>query len=150
MIFGYKMNISAGIGPSIQAIQYIQTYDDLPVMIGSFVAQRRKEIQMWFVGLGVLANLELEYFFLPRLALNVGLSWLQSFTLPQREREAKSVDSGEYYYSREDVSYEAFGLDPFRLTNGDELDHTLYNASYGRLYAGISIYFRIESLSCTC
>ena len=138
---GYKMNISAGIGPSIQAIQYIQTYDDLPVMIGSYVAQRRKEIQMWFVGLGVLANLELEYFFLPRLAVNVGLSWLQSFTLPQREREAKSVDSGEYYYSREDVSYEAFGLDPFMLTNGDELDHTLFNSSYGRLYAGISIYF---------
>ncbi|UCF97284.1 MAG: hypothetical protein JSV89_19235 [Spirochaetaceae bacterium] len=138
---GHKLNIAAGLGPSIQAIQYVQAYDDLPVMVGSVFAQRRKEIEMWFVGLGVLANVELEYFFLPRLAVNVGLSWLQSFTLPQREREATSKDSGEFYYSRDNVSYEAFGLDPFMLTNGDELDHTLYNASYGKLYAGISIYF---------
>jgi TolB-like protein len=138
---GHKLNISAGLGPSIQAIQYVQTYDNLPVMVGSVVAQRRKEIQMWFVGLGILANVELEYFFLPRLAVNVGLSWLQSFTIAQNERQATSKDSGEYYYSRDDVSYEAFGLDPFKQTNGAELDHTLYNTSYGRLYAGISIYF---------
>jgi hypothetical protein len=50
-------------------------------------------------------------------------------------------DLAKKYYSRENVSYEAFGLDPFMLTNGDELDEKLFNASYGRLYAGISIYF---------
>jgi hypothetical protein len=110
-------------------------------MVGSVFAQRRKEIEMWFVGLGALANVELEYFFLPRLAVNVGLSWLQSFTLPQNERQATSAASGEYYYSRENVSYEAFGLDPFVQTDGVELDHNLYNTSYGKLYAGMSIYF---------
>jgi TolB-like protein len=138
---GHKLNVSAGIGPSIQAIEYIQSYDNLPVMVGNIFAQRRKEIQMWFMGVGAVANLELEYFILPRFALNVGLSWQQIFTLPQSERQATSVDSGEYYYARDNVSYEAFGLDPFMLTNGDELDHTLFNASYGKIYAGISIYF---------
>jgi TolB-like protein len=137
----HKLNISAGIGPSIQVIEYVQAYDNIPVMIGTYVAQRRKEIEMWFVGLGVLANVELEYFFLPRLAVNVGLSWLQSFTLPQGERQATSADSGEYYYSRDNVSYEAFGLDPFMQTDGQELNHGLYNASYGKFYAGVSIYF---------
>jgi hypothetical protein len=138
---GYKFDVSAGLGPSIQAIQYVQTYDNLPVMVGTVVAQRRKEIQMWFVGLGALINVEIEHFFLPRLALNVGLSWLRNFTFARSERQATSADSGEYYYSRDNVSYEAFGLDPFMQTNGEELDHALYNASYGKIYAGISIYF---------
>jgi TolB-like protein len=139
--FGNRLNISAGLGPTVQLMHYQQVYDSIPVLVGDLVAIRRKEISMWFVGLGAQASLELEYFFLPRIALNVGGSFLYAFLLPQAERQAHCTTSGEWYYSRNDFSYEAFLLDPFQTINGEELDENLYNHGYGRLYAGISMYF---------
>jgi TolB-like protein len=139
--FSNRLNISAGLGPTVQFMHYQQVYDSIPVLVGNLVAIRRKEISMWFVGLGAQANLELEYFFLPRIALNVGGSFLFAFLLPQTERQAHCTTSGEWYYSRDDFSYEAFLLDPFQTIEGEELDENLYNHGYGRLYAGISVYF---------
>ena len=139
--FSNRLNISTGIGPVVQAMHYQQVYDSIPVLVGDLVAIRRKEISMWFVGLGAQANLELEYFFLPRIALNAGGSFLYAFLLPQAERQAHCTTSGEWYYSRDNFSYEAFLLDPFQTINGEELDENLYNNGYARLYAGISLYF---------
>jgi hypothetical protein len=139
--FTNRLNLSAGIGPVVQAMHYQQVYDAIPVLVGDLVAIRRKEISMWFVGLGAMANVELEYFFLPRIAVNMGGSFLYAFLLPQRERQAHCTTSGEWYYSRDDFSYEAFLLDPFKTINGDELDENLYDHGYGRIYTGISIYF---------
>jgi hypothetical protein len=141
MSFGNRLNISAGLGPTIQLMHYKQIYDSVPVLVGDLVAIRRKEISMWLVGLGAQAGLELEYFFLPRIALNVGANFLYAFLLPPTERQANCTTSGEYYYGRDNFSYEAFLLDPFQTIDGRELDENLFSTGYGRVFAGLSIYF---------
>ncbi len=138
---GHRLSVSFGLGPTLQFMNVQQNYDSIPVLVGDAVAVRRKEITMWFTGLGAQGNVDVEYFFLPRLALNVGASFLYARLLPQSEREARCLTSGEYYYNRDDFSYEAFLLDPFLTTDGREIDESIFKTGYAKIYVGVSFYF---------
>ncbi len=142
--FSRNFNISAGIGPHLNLLQYKQTYDNVPILINEGVAFKRYEINMDFIGLGGTANINLEYFVLPRFALNFGISGFYSYIFPKSNNKlnAYSPTTGEYYYGSGDNSLESFGLNPFMMPDGRSvLDVALYPANYIKASLGASIYF---------
>ncbi|RKX92811.1 MAG: hypothetical protein DRP59_04530 [Spirochaetes bacterium] len=142
--FSRDFNISIGIGPHVNFLRYKQTYDNVPILINQGVAFKRYEIDMGFFGLGGTANINLEYFVLPRFALNLGVSGFYShiFTRTSDKLNAHSPTSGEYYYGSDDFSIESFGLNPFMMPDGRYVtDVGLYPTSYVKVSLGASIYF---------
>ena len=142
--FSRNFNVSAGIGPHMNFLRYIQTYDNVPILINEGVAFKRYEINMDFIGLGGTVNINLEYFVLPRFALNFGISGFYSYIFPKSNNNlnAYSPTTGEYYYGSGDYSLESFGLNPFMMPDGRSvLDVALYPANYIKASIGASIYF---------
>ena len=142
--FSQKLNISAGIGPHMNLLRYKQVYDNVPILINEGVAFKRYEINMDFFGFGGTANLNLEYFVLPRFALNLGVSGFYSyiFSKSNDNLNAYSPTTGEYYYTSGDFSIESFGLNPFMMPDGRYVtDAGLFPASYVKASIGASIYF---------
>ncbi len=142
--FSRNFNISAGIGPHVNWLQYKQVYDNVPILINQGVAFKRYEINMDFIGLGGTANINLEYFVLPRFALNFGISGFYSYIFPKTggKLNAYSPTTGEYYYGSGDYSLESFGLNPFMMPDGRSvMDVALYPPNYVKASLGASIYF---------
>ncbi len=142
--FSQKLNISAGIGPHVNWLQYKQVYDNVPILINEGVAFKRYEINMDFIGLGGTANVNLEYFVLPRFALNVGISGFYSYIFPKTggKLNAYSPTTGEYYYGSGDYSLESFGLNPFMMPDGRYVtDVGMFPPNYVKASFGASIYF---------
>ena len=142
--FSQKLNISAGIGPHMNLLRYVQTYDNVPILINEGVAFKRYEINMDFFGLGGTANINLEYFVLPRFALNFGISGFYSviFSKSDDKLNAYSPTTGEYYYGSGDFSIESFGLNPFMMPDGRYVtDVGMFPTNYVKASLGASIYF---------
>lgn len=138
-----KFNISAGIGPHFNYLRYTETYDNVPILINQGVGFKRYEIVMDFLGLGGTANINIEYFVLPRFAVNFGISGFYSyiFSKSNGKTNAWSPTTGEYYYGIDDYSIESFGLNPFMMPDGTMITSELYSANCIKGYLGASIYF---------
>ncbi len=136
-----KFNISAGIGPHINWLRYQQTYDNVPILINEGVAFKRYEVVMNFLGLGGTANINFEYFVLPRFALNFGITGFYSYILPRKDLDAWSPTTGEYYYETDNYAIESFGLNPFMMPDGRYITEDIYPANHIKVYAGASVYF---------
>ncbi len=98
------------------------------------------ELSRTMMGAGVTGGIKGEFFFLPRMALNGGVSFLYNYTFLNQDPYTKS-DSGEAFYGYEDRSYKAYGLNPFMLPDGRILDESLFSANYVKVFLGISLYY---------
>ena len=143
--FGQRFSFSFGAGPAYNRVKYEQKYSGIPVSApgdgGPAVRMARKVIESTFNGAGVGLNAEAEYFFLPRFALNAGLTYRYVKIFPSKKMSALDTSSGVFFYTRDDRAIDAFGLDPFQLPNGTELSNEAFSGSYFKIYTGISIYF---------
>jgi TolB-like protein len=142
-------NVSAGLGPVLAWVAYLQNYDAIAVLTPNIntspdappaVKFARRSYRMDYFGLGVQLKLEAEYFVLPRLALNAGASYRLLHIFPPSEVDAYCTTTGEYIYSEADRALDALGLNPFRMPDGTPLNEESFSASYLRVYAGLSLY----------
>jgi len=141
--FGQKLNVSAGIGPHVNFLRYTEVYDNVPILINEGIAFKRYEVVMDFLGLGGTAEINIEYFVLPRFALNLGISGFYSYIFPKSgdNMNARSTTSGEWYYGSSDFSLESFGLNPFMMPDGRMITADIYAPDYLKLQLGASVYF---------
>jgi hypothetical protein len=144
--FTREFNLSVGLGPSVSLVSHVQHYDQILVHTEATdgtdpgVTFARRLIVMNYLGVGAKATFDMEYFVLPRFSVNVGVAGNFIYQLPPLEVDAYSPTTGDYYYTRDHRAIDAFGLDPFRLPDGTEIDHTLFSASYLKIYLGFSFY----------
>ena len=136
-----EFNLSIGIGPSIGWIQLRQVYDSAPTVVGNGIAFLRKNIAMDFLSLGAAANIDMEYFFLPRMAVNLGASYIYSWVFPPAEIQARDPETGEYYYTSDNRIPGNLGLNPFMRPDGTAITHDMFSPNYLRVYLGFSVYF---------
>jgi TolB-like protein len=143
---GRKLDVSIGAGPSLGSIAYTQTYDALPTRIsgdtGPGVTSERKDIRRSIFGAGGAAVLQVEWFFLPRMALHAGLHAQYLYPLFSTNRDGmSSLNDGEEYYTKDDRSRLNFGLNPFMLPDGTPWSDTLFSALHANAYLGVAVYF---------
>jgi len=142
-------NVSAGLGPVFAYMAYLQNYDAIVVLTPTTstasdpppaVKFARRSYRMDYFGLGAQLKVEAEYFLLPRLALNAGVSYQLLHIFPPAEVDAYCTTTGEYIYSEDDRALDALGLNPFLMPDGTPLDEESFSANYFRVYAGVSLY----------
>ncbi len=142
-------NVSVIAGPVLAYVAYLQNYDAIAVLTPTTsidanappaVKFTRRSYRMNYFGLGAQLKLEAEYFILPRLALNAGVSYQLLRILPPGEVDAYCTTTGEYIYSEDDRALDALGLNPFLMPDGTSLNEDSYSANYFKIYAGLSLY----------
>jgi TolB-like protein len=142
-------NVSAGLGPVLAYVAYLQNYDAIAVLTPTTstdpnappaVKFARRSYRMNYFGLGVQLKLEAEYFLLPRLAVNAGASYQLLHIFPPGEVDAYCTTTGEYIYSEDDRALDALGLNPFLMPDGTPLNEASFSANYLKVYAGLSLY----------
>jgi TolB-like protein len=143
-------NVSAGLGPVLAYVAYLQNYDAIAVLTSAppepvtpddpVVKFTRRSYRMAYFGLGAQVKLEAEYFLLPRLAVNAGVSYQLMHIFPPSEVDAYCTTTGEYIYSEDDRALDALGLNPFEMPDGTPLNEESFSANYFRVYAGVSLY----------
>lgn len=138
-----RLSLSAGAGPQFSLIKYFQRFANAPHLVEGAVEYRDLNIVNETIGTGVLANGDIEFFFLPRLALNVGCTFVY---MAYQQRGSKAIINGTTYYRNAEGTDEGygwlindrFGYDPFRTFNGEDV---YVKTSYFQVNAGLSFYF---------
>ncbi|MDA3851112.1 MAG: hypothetical protein PF447_07535 [Spirochaetaceae bacterium] len=136
-----KISVSFNLGPTLNIINYKQVYDSFPIREGDNVSLQRLELLRTMMGVGFITGVRGEYFFLPRMAFNLGCSYIFNYTLPSQDPFTQSTTNGESFFSYDDRSYKAYGLNPFMMPNGQPIDESSFSANYFKVYMGVSMYF---------
>jgi len=136
-----ELNISLGVGPALNYIVYNQAYDNILVEFrdGARFTARRYEHK--FFGIGAEAMLQVEYFILPRFSINLSADYHHNFYMKAMNEGCECLSTGEYLFTRDDRDLAAFGLNPFQLPDGTELDENTFNGNFLNIILGFSIYF---------
>ena len=102
----------------------------------------RKSIERRILGVGGVGELQLEWFILPRLALDIGVrgTWLLPFDSFLGPGMTSTTDH-ENYPSTDNRSSLNFGLNPFMLPDGTMWSDTLFSTAYVSAYIGFAVYF---------
>jgi len=139
-----RMSLSLGAGPQWTVVEYKQHCTSVPHLLNGAVEYITVDIINRAVGAGLLADLEFEVFVLPRLALNIGLSYAHMFSLDKRT--IAEVNGVNYYKGTpeaEATGYgslinDFFGLDPFKTFSGKDV---FVNVNNLQSFVSVSFYF---------